>query len=503
MIDNINLASYSIGKAVSKSNTIGFPAAAPEKEYSFHNTLKEAVVNRSGNNIREENRPSYKKELVERSESKFRPDKKLERKEVDFDKEKKSQKKDMTADDVLAMLKELTELQELGAIPAEKHTAIIEDINSALKQLADAGAEGTVINGEPIDTKLSELIRAMESMLKGLNEKESIDGRNIEADFAMKLKTFLDETVRILTDNTEVGLLNNEVVKESIEVFAANLTSLLETAPESEKDVKGNTEKSETRSAETLTAAAAVSIDGKSKQNHSVEEDSSEAVKSALDNKVEKITVESREGRNQDNSSETKKETAGGAFKSVNTEQNKIMNEEFAAARFDQAMTDNKVEAAQKLAETPKTQTVNKAEVINQIVKKAQLILTDSQPEMRMQLEPENLGRLTLKIAVERGLITAKFVAESQEVKQIIESNFNELRDMLQEKGLDVQNFSVSVGQDNRGFENSSSFQQWKETVKFNGRNRAGYDGYLEGEGTISRIANPYSIHNGQFDHKA
>jgi flagellar hook-length control protein FliK len=174
------------------------------------------------------------------------------------------------------------------------------------------------------------------------------------------------------------------------------------------------------------------------------------------------------------------------------------------AIKAEQTVIDNKVEAAQNQTASPRSAAVNKAEVINQIVKKAEIIFTDSQPEIKMQLEPENLGKLTLKLAVEKGLITAKFVTESYEVKQIIESNFNELKDMLQEKGLEVQNLSVSVGQQDKGY-NSNSFQQWKETVRLNGRstNRGSYTGYLEGEDTTVRTVNPYSIHSGKFDHRA
>jgi hypothetical protein len=75
---------------------------------------------------------------------------------------------------------------------------------------------------------------------------------------------------------------------------------------------------------------------------------------------------------------------------------------------------------------------------------------------------------------------------------------------MLQEKGLEVQNFSVSVGQEDKSY-NSNSFQQWKETVRLTGRgtNRGSYEGYLEGENTPVRTVNPYSMHNGKFDHRA
>jgi flagellar hook-length control protein FliK len=227
--------------------------------------------------------------------------------------------------------------------------------------------------------------------------------------------------------------------------------------------------------------------------------------KIALEGKTEKVSAESKGSRKQDNESETGSEASKEVPIAVNTKQNKPVTADMTAIGLEQAVIEDNAEIITNQAETPRTQTLSKAEIINQIVKKAEIVFTDVQSEMRMQLEPENLGRLNLKIAVERGLITAKFTAESYEVKQIIESSFNELKDMLQEKGLEVQNFSVSVGQDNREYNNNNAFQQWKETVKLNGSNmnKGGYEGYLSTEEGTRRIVNPYSIHNGKFDHIA
>jgi len=46
--------------------------------------------------------------------------------------------------------------------------------------------------------------------------------------------------------------------------------------------------------------------------------------------------------------------------------------------------------------------------------------------------------------------VMAKFVAENQQVKQILETNMQTLKDSLEKQGLNVQGFSVSVGQDSR-----------------------------------------------------
>jgi len=47
----------------------------------------------------------------------------------------------------------------------------------------------------------------------------------------------------------------------------------------------------------------------------------------------------------------------------------------------------------------------------------------------------------------DNGIITARFVAENYQVKEIIESNFNTLHESLNAQGLNVSQLSVSVGE--------------------------------------------------------
>jgi flagellar hook-length control protein FliK len=143
---------------------------------------------------------------------------------------------------------------------------------------------------------------------------------------------------------------------------------------------------------------------------------------------------------------------------------------------------------------------LSKSDIINQVVKKAEIIVQGSHQEMIMKLEPESLGKLNLKLVVENGLITAKFMAESQQVKEVLESSFNQLKDALQEKGISVQSFSVSVGQEGAEFKSSQGFEQWKRTIKLNSKTSGDYIG-LDEENSIS--VNPYSYHDGKVDYRA
>ena len=97
---------------------------------------------------------------------------------------------------------------------------------------------------------------------------------------------------------------------------------------------------------------------------------------------------------------------------------------------------------------TKSTQVLDQS-ILDQV--KGQIKLTElgaGTTEIRMTLTPETLGEVSMRISTQNGVITAQFVAASQRVKEILESNFNQLKEELNEKGIQVGELSVSVQQD-------------------------------------------------------
>ncbi|SHG92642.1 flagellar hook-length control protein FliK [Tepidibacter thalassicus] len=88
---------------------------------------------------------------------------------------------------------------------------------------------------------------------------------------------------------------------------------------------------------------------------------------------------------------------------------------------------------------------INHNDILEQIIKKSKLIIDKDNSSMEIKLEPEHLGKLTLKVVFERGILSAKFIAENDDVKTIIENNMDELKENLLEQGLNIQSLSVSV----------------------------------------------------------
>jgi flagellar hook-length control protein FliK len=87
-------------------------------------------------------------------------------------------------------------------------------------------------------------------------------------------------------------------------------------------------------------------------------------------------------------------------------------------------------------------------EVINQIADRIRVDVRGGVTEVRVLLRPESLGEVSLKIAAQNGIVTAQVIAQNQRVREIIESNFDELKDLLSQRGVEVSSLSVSVGND-------------------------------------------------------
>ena len=56
---------------------------------------------------------------------------------------------------------------------------------------------------------------------------------------------------------------------------------------------------------------------------------------------------------------------------------------------------------------------------MNQIIDKAKVVVSEDRSEMVIELKPEALGKLTLKIVTERGEVMAKFFADNYQVKVV------------------------------------------------------------------------------------
>ncbi len=164
--------------------------------------------------------------------------------------------------------------------------------------------------------------------------------------------------------------------------------------------------------------------------------------------------------------------------------------------------TKNSVEATET-AETAKNTPSRAAErnVLGQIVEKARIhVKANGTSNMTLRLDPPNLGKVDVRISVEDNVVKAVLMADSKEVKAIIEQNLGNLKNSMNASGLKVEEITVTTS-DQGGLsfagETGSGFGEGKNS---SGSGNEGFDGDgFEDEGTEIRLSSS-SFHQGVLD---
>jgi flagellar hook-length control protein FliK len=66
--------------------------------------------------------------------------------------------------------------------------------------------------------------------------------------------------------------------------------------------------------------------------------------------------------------------------------------------------------------------------------------------EIRLQIRPESFGEVKINIRVQGDVVFAKISVESQQIKHIVESNMQLLKDSLSQQHLQAGSLDVNVG---------------------------------------------------------
>lgn len=106
------------------------------------------------------------------------------------------------------------------------------------------------------------------------------------------------------------------------------------------------------------------------------------------------------------------------------------------------------------------TANVDIQQLIDQVVKKAELMVKSNSSEMKIDLKPEFLGKMTIKIAVEEGVLTARFITDSHQVKHLLDNNLNTLKQSLETQGIKVEKAEVNVQLNSGGMFDGSEYSR-------------------------------------------
>lgn len=83
-----------------------------------------------------------------------------------------------------------------------------------------------------------------------------------------------------------------------------------------------------------------------------------------------------------------------------------------------------------------------------ELVRNAQILMKSGGGEMKMQLKPEGIGEVTLKVSVKDGQVAIQMLTENDSAKKMLESNLDDLKTSLAQHKLHVDALKIEVGGD-------------------------------------------------------
>ncbi|MEW6755828.1 MAG: flagellar hook-length control protein FliK, partial [Candidatus Latescibacterota bacterium] len=88
--------------------------------------------------------------------------------------------------------------------------------------------------------------------------------------------------------------------------------------------------------------------------------------------------------------------------------------------------------------------------LVPQVLRGLVTLVRGGTAEMRLQLQPPDLGELEVRVRTSEGTVHGQLVVEHAHVKQLLDAQVDRLRQALWEQGLQLRGFEVSVGHDPR-----------------------------------------------------
>ena len=94
-------------------------------------------------------------------------------------------------------------------------------------------------------------------------------------------------------------------------------------------------------------------------------------------------------------------------------------------------------------------QTWFKERFVDSIIKEFHVLKKDKRSELEVHLKPDFLGKILLKVSSENGRTIAKIITETIYAKDLLSTNFTELKDALREQGNVLKNLKYYLEKKN------------------------------------------------------
>jgi flagellar hook-length control protein FliK len=91
---------------------------------------------------------------------------------------------------------------------------------------------------------------------------------------------------------------------------------------------------------------------------------------------------------------------------------------------------------------------IDPQKLIESLAKETASSIKNGVTELNVQLEPEHLGKMTLRFSAEEGQVAVRIEVNNSEVKQVVDAQMPRLREELQQRGISMDRVEVFVAGD-------------------------------------------------------
>ncbi|MEQ1877699.1 MAG: flagellar hook-length control protein FliK, partial [Bdellovibrionia bacterium] len=134
----------------------------------------------------------------------------------------------------------------------------------------------------------------------------------------------------------------------------------------------------------------------------------------------------------------------------------------------------------------------DEAQNVRQVIQGAQLLIQKGGGEMKIQMQPEGMGNVDLKVSVQDGKVDIRMMAENNDTKRLLESGLADLKDNLLSHKLNVETLKIDVNPNKGHSDLEQQFaNQQREMARdflgqFRQQNQAGRQQFLDTTGMKS-----------------
>ena len=279
------------------------------------------------------------------------------------------------------------------------------------------------------------------------------------------------EELSVISMETEMGIKPKDKVK-----FYELVNNLLDKGLINEQDLKD--------------AIKIPTMDNKSKENKEIKLEKTEPVviKNVLEklwtsfeseNKVEKENVFSKLKEIVESKSITVEKTEI-KFAKVEVEVRAIWDAGDLKIETVNPKTGEKLQSIPVANSHRMQERINEFEVVRQVVSQAKFITTPTgEQKMTMQLRPDHLGQMNLRIVLNNGEMQIHARVESATAQTALESHIGLLREGLEKQGINLERLEVSVEQRDRQDAFSLAERQEQQERHGKGRHHHGKETHL------------------------